>query len=269
MSDAGSSTPEWAVLWQELLDVLTDDEARSTAGAADMAVWQQFGATLAQQITAGASLFAQASAQTGDVIQAMNAGATAESTAAAGAAFFASGPPGLWQKEQHGAQSLQQVMSVFLDLQDRYNARINEMLANAMRTLTARIRQQRSAGKISHTARELYDEWITAGEESFATLANEPQFIQLQGSLINALINVRRQQQVSIEPSLRQFGLPTRADASSLQAQIDTLRNARKVDASVSDAPIKKTAKRKATAAPSKRPARASAKTTGRTRRKS
>ncbi len=266
MSDAGRSNPEWAVLWQELLNVLTDGEARGAADAADMTAWQQFGATLAQQVASGATLFAQASAQAGDVLQAMNASAATDGRSAAGAAFFSSSPAGLWHKEQQSAQSLQHAMSVFLELQDRYNARINEMLAKAMRALTERVRVQRDAGKTSHTAREIYDEWISAGEESFATLANEPQFIKLQGDLINPLISVRRQQQVSIEPSLRQFGLPTRADVDSLRAQIDTLRaDTLRAEAPVV-APVRKTAKRKAAAV--KRAPRPRAKTASRARRK-
>jgi class III poly(R)-hydroxyalkanoic acid synthase PhaE subunit len=265
MSDAGSGTPEWAVLWQELLNVLTNDEARGAADAADLTAWQQFGATLAQQVASGASLFAQASAQAGDVLQAMNASAATDGSSAAGAAFFSSFPGGLWHKEQQSAHSLQQAMSVFLKLQDRYNVRIKEMLANAMRSLTGRIRQQRAAGKTSHTAREIYDQWISAGEESFATLANEPQFIKLQGDLINALINVRRQQQASIEPSLRQVGLPTRADVDSLRAQIDTLRAGSRQQEAPAVAPARKTVKGKSV--PTKRATRQRAKSTSRARR--
>lgn len=269
MSDAGGNIPEWAVLWQQLLNVLTDDEAGDvTADAAGIEAWQQLGAALAQQIAAGTALFAQGAAQAGDVFQAMAAntanvaGGATDNASAAGAAFFSPPPMGLWQKEQRNAESLQRSTNTFLELQNAYSARLNEMLANAVRKLTERIRQQRDAGKTSHSAREIYDQWILAGEEAFAQLAHEPQFIKLQARLINALVEVRRQQQLAIEPVLRQFGLPTRADVDSLQAQVDALRTDPPTAASV-----RKTAKRKAAAPATKRPGRSGAKAVRRTRR--
>ena len=68
--------------------------------------------------------------------------------------------------------------------------------------------------------RELYDVWIECGEQCFAAIAKEEQFVVAQAAQTNALSHLRLAERTLLDRWLRQHDLPTRSELNSLHQKV-------------------------------------------------
>lgn len=132
-----------------------------------------------------------------------------------------------WQELQRAAaeyQALaQQIAQAFAQV-------IKAALERVPQEAELRARRAEALGGI----RELYDLWVSVGEQEFAKIAHDEEFVRLQARMNNALTRLRRAQQHIAEYALKQLDLPTRSELNSvhrrlrdLAARLETLERGR------------------------------------------
>jgi hypothetical protein len=71
--------------------------------------------------------------------------------------------------------------------------------------------------------RELYEVWIECGEQCFAAIAQDAQFIAIQADHSNALSRMRIAEHALLEDWLKQHDLPTRSELNSVHQKLRTM----------------------------------------------
>lgn len=174
----------------------------------------------------------------------------------------------------------QQALLAELDQQEAsraLSAQLGEILKLALEHFRERLAARAEPGKQIGSMRELFDEWIEAGEQAWAERASGDAFTAALGQYSNARMRVRAAQADQINRIAEQLGLPTRAEVDSdhrriaqmerelrrVQRELDALRGA--ADSAVPAAavrtasPARKRPATKATARASAAPAKQAA----------
>jgi class III poly(R)-hydroxyalkanoic acid synthase PhaE subunit len=143
-----------------------------------------------------------------------------------------SSPNTLWQQLLQAfplgpAREQQLAWQEFLNAQTEYQLRLQVVLhaygkvfTQALEAVPAQVEQRRVQGQSVTGFRELYELWIKCGEQAFAVLARDPEFITAQAASANALSRVKRAQNVLIEFWLKSHDLPTRSELNSVHQRL-------------------------------------------------
>ncbi|MGE0115510.1 MAG: poly(R)-hydroxyalkanoic acid synthase subunit PhaE [Steroidobacteraceae bacterium] len=95
-----------------------------------------------------------------------------------------------------------------------------KVFAQALEAVPNLAEQRAAQGKPINGFRELYELWIECGEQSFAGLAHDENFISAQAACGNALSRLKRCQNVLIEYWLKSHDLPTRSEMNSVHLRL-------------------------------------------------
>ena len=112
----------------------------------------------------------------------------------------------------------QQALLAQLDQQEAnraLSAQLGEILKLALEHFRKRMTARAEPGKQIGSMRELFDEWIEAGEQAWAERASGDAFVAALGQYSNAKMHVRAAQADQINRIAAQLGLPTRAEVDS------------------------------------------------------
>ncbi len=82
--------------------------------------------------------------------------------------------------------------------------------------------------KVVDSARSLYDLWVSSCEEVYAEQAMTPEYAQLYGKLINALMALKQRMAVMVDESLGAMNMPTRSELRTLQERLQETRRENK-----------------------------------------
>lgn len=144
--------------------------------------------------------------------------------------------PTLWQQMLQvfplgPAREQQLAWQEYLQAQAEYQLRLQVVLhaygkvfTQALEAVPAQVEQHQQQGREIGGFRELYELWIESGEQAFAVLARDPEFITAQAASGNALSRVKRAQNVLIEFWLKSHDLPTRSELNSVHLQLRDMR---------------------------------------------
>ena len=136
------------------------------------------------------------------------------------------GIPPVGQLREH-QQRLQQLARDQAELQQagmRYAALLQEASERAFGVFEKKLAERAQPGRQLESARQLYDLWIDAAEESYAEMALTPRFGEAFGALVNAQMKVRQGVQQQVERSAAEFGMPTRRELDSAHRRIVELQ---------------------------------------------
>jgi polyhydroxyalkanoate synthesis regulator phasin len=70
----------------------------------------------------------------------------------------------------------------------------------------------------------LYDLWVDAAEEAYAQIALSQEFRETYAAMVNAQMQLRKQQLAQVEQLCRELGVPTRSEVDSLGERLQQLR---------------------------------------------
>jgi class III poly(R)-hydroxyalkanoic acid synthase PhaE subunit len=70
----------------------------------------------------------------------------------------------------------------------------------------------------------LYDLWVDAAEEAYAQIALSQEFRETYAAMVNAQMQLRKQQLSQVEQLCRELGVPTRSEMDSLGERLQQLR---------------------------------------------
>ena len=141
------------------------------------------------------------------------------------------------------AERWQQLLLAQLDQQEArraLGAQLGEILKLAMDHFRQRLAARAEPGKQIGSMRELFDEWIEAGEQAWAERASDDAFVAALGQYSNAQMRVRAAQAEQVNRVAKRLGLPTREEVDSdhrriahmerelrrMQRELDELRGA-------------------------------------------
>lgn len=130
---------------------------------------------------------------------------------------------GLGREHQERLQKLAQAQ---IDLQQResaYNALMLKSLQRAYELFEGKLAEREEPGRQLKSARELFDLWIDAAEESYADIALSPEFREVYGALVNAQMRLRAGVQKEVEQAGAMLGMPTRTEIDSAHRKIAEL----------------------------------------------
>ncbi len=133
---------------------------------------------------------------------------------------------GLGREHQERLQKLAQAQ---IDLQQResaYNALMLKSLQRAYELFEGKLAEREEPGRQLKSARELFDLWIDAAEESYADIALSPEFREVYGALVNAQMRLRAGVQKEVEQAGAMLGMPTRTELDSAHRKIAELERA-------------------------------------------
>lgn len=126
-------------------------------------------------------------------------------------------------------ERLQQLAQAQLDLQQHeaaYNALMLKALQRAYELFESKLAEREEPGRQLKSARELFDLWIDAAEESYADIALSPEFRDAYGALVNAQMRLRAGVQKEVELTGAMFGMPTRTEIDAAHRKIAELERA-------------------------------------------
>lgn len=120
----------------------------------------------------------------------------------------------------------QQAMLAQLDYQDAsraFAAQLSEISKLTLDEFSRRVAARAEPDKQMTSMRELFDEWIEAGEAVWAERANDDAFTRALGQYTNAQMRLRAAQADQINRMAQSLGLPTRDEVDSDHRRIAQL----------------------------------------------
>jgi len=82
--------------------------------------------------------------------------------------------------------------------------------------------------KVIDTARGLYDLWVSSCEDVYSEEVMTPEYAQLNGRLVNALMALKQRMAVMVDESLGAMNMPTRSELRTLQDRLQETRRENK-----------------------------------------
>lgn len=111
----------------------------------------------------------------------------------------------------------QQAMLAQLDYQQAasaFSAQLGDIMKLAVEHFGKRIAARTESGKTAKGLREVFDEWIEAGEQAWAERASRDAFVAALGAYTNAQMRVRAAQAEQVNRIAQSMGLPTREEVN-------------------------------------------------------
>ena len=94
------------------------------------------------------------------------------------------------------------------------------VVAESLKNVPDLVAQRSQSGKTVESMRELYEIWIECGEQCFAAISRDDQFVAVQAAHTNALSRVRLAERTLLERWLQQYDLPTRSEINALHQKV-------------------------------------------------
>jgi len=135
------------------------------------------------------------------------------------------GAPGLGYTRESQAQyqSLMQAMMEYQEAMTEYALLFTQMGEKSVSLL-----QKKAQDTPIESARQLYDLWIGCCEEVYAEQVMTPEYIELHGRLVNALMLVKSRWGEILNEYLSMYNIPTRDDLRTLQIRMQEQRRENK-----------------------------------------
>jgi class III poly(R)-hydroxyalkanoic acid synthase PhaE subunit len=101
---------------------------------------------------------------------------------------------------------------------------LNKVLQRALELFGQRVKDKTLAGEAFEGLRPLYDLWIDCGEEAYAEQVATPEFPHLQAEMVNALMRMKRHEQMVVEEVMTALNMPTRREMDTTHKRIQELQ---------------------------------------------
>lgn len=135
------------------------------------------------------------------------------------------GTPAFGVAREH-QERLQQLIQAQLDYQDTlaaHNALLAKSMQQAYTNFERRLGEHEAPGLEITSARALFDLWIDAAEEAFASMALSTKYREAYGAMVNAQMRLRQNVQQQVEQATGLVGMPTRTEIEAAHRKIAEL----------------------------------------------
>lgn len=130
---------------------------------------------------------------------------------------------GLGRNHQSRWQSLGKLQQDYQARSQAYLEQLRAALDRAFGVFEAKLSEHEALGSQLTSARAMFDLWIEAAEEAYATTALSEEFGEIYGAFANAHMRLRAALQREAEEVASQYGLPTRSEMDAAHRRIAEL----------------------------------------------
>lgn len=133
--------------------------------------------------------------------------------------------PAFGPAREHQArwQSLLKIQQEYQARAEAYVDTIRSVLDDAFKRFEAKLAEHEVPGSQLTSARAMFDLWIDAAEEAYASVALSEDFQRIYGELANAQMRLRAASQSELERACDAMGVPTRTEMDAAHRRIAEL----------------------------------------------
>ena len=140
-----------------------------------------------------------------------------------------------WQTLARAQQEYQQQLQAHAEL-------LKAVMEQAFKRFEQRLAEHEQEGAQLNSARAMFDLWIEAAEEAYASAALSPEFREASGAFANAHMRLRAALQQEVEQAAERLGMPTRTEMDAAHRRITELERQVRQLLRASQAPSTQTA---------------------------
>lgn len=126
-----------------------------------------------------------------------------------------------WQEEM---QEWAILSADYAKAAQEYAALLHATNGKAVDLLGRRIVDLAQKGESPDTLRGMYDLWVDCGEEAYAELAVDDEYLKAQGNLTNAMMRLKQQERVMLEGVLGAMQIPGRRELDTALCRLQETR---------------------------------------------
>jgi class III poly(R)-hydroxyalkanoic acid synthase PhaE subunit len=101
---------------------------------------------------------------------------------------------------------------------------LGQVVQRALQMFGDRIKQKITDGETLESLRAIYDLWIDCGEDAYAEQVATAEFPHLQAEMVNALMRMKRQEQIMVEEVMTALNVPTRREIDTTHQRVYQLQ---------------------------------------------
>lgn len=131
---------------------------------------------------------------------------------------------GYTRESQAQYQDLAQRQMDYLAATQAYQAVFAKLGAETTQAFQRALQERAGAGKPIASLRELYGQWVETSEAAYADFVMTPAYQALYGRLVNTLMALKQQTARLVDQGLEALHLPTQAELATLQSRQQELR---------------------------------------------
>jgi class III poly(R)-hydroxyalkanoic acid synthase PhaE subunit len=126
-----------------------------------------------------------------------------------------------WQEQQ---QEWTQLLMDYTHTVQAFGTLLGKVVQRALDLFGRRMTEKVKAGESFDGLRAIYNLWIDCGEEAYADLVATADFPQLQAEMVNALMRMKRHEQLMIEEFMTALNIPTRREIDTTHKRVYELQ---------------------------------------------
>ena len=105
-----------------------------------------------------------------------------------------------------------------------FSALLGKVVQRALELFGNRMTEKLKAGESFDGLRAIYDLWIDCGEEAYAEQVATTEYPHLQAELVNALMRMKRHEQLMVEEAMTAMNMPTRREMDTTHKRVYELQ---------------------------------------------
>lgn len=126
-----------------------------------------------------------------------------------------------WQEQQ---QEWVQLFVAYTHTVQAFGNLLGKVVQRAMELFGKHMTEKTRAGESLEGLRAIYNLWIDCGEEAYAEQVAGTEFPQLQADMVNALMRMKRHEQLMLEEVLTALNMPTRREMDTTHKRVYELQ---------------------------------------------
>lgn len=219
MSSMQAALQHWITQIQNNMDLVTPD--LPGVSGTTLSTWAQFADSVAPWLNMSQSYLKDvAEGHLPGGIEMPGMGATQEQF------LRALSIPGLGytREQQESIQLLAQHLLTYHDALRGYKLAFAKTALESLNSVQRRLQDLHEKGERIESLRALYDMWIDASEEAYASFAMSDEYQVVYGDLVNSLMQVRKDMNEIAEHQYQLMNIPTRSEIDTMQHRQQEIR---------------------------------------------
>jgi class III poly(R)-hydroxyalkanoic acid synthase PhaE subunit len=131
---------------------------------------------------------------------------------------------GYTRESQEEVQRLGQCLLNYQKAMQDYAGVLSGIVARAAELLREKATERVGKGEAFESIRECYNLWVDCGEEAYAEVCASDAFTRAQAAMTNALMALKRQEQLMIDEALSALNMPTRRELDTSHRRVHQLQ---------------------------------------------
>lgn len=138
--------------------------------------------------------------------------------------YLAMPPVGYTREWQEQQQEWSRLLMEYTRSVQAFGALLGRVVQRALDLFGRRMTEKTQAGESFEGLRAIYNLWIDCGEEAYAEQVAGTEFPQLQADMVNALMRMKRHEQLMLEEILTALNMPTRREMDTTHRRVYELQ---------------------------------------------